>query len=306
MGLLSKAWKGIKKTVKKAAKGVKKLASKSWKAVKKVGKKALGAVAKISDKLGPLGMIGLSVLAPYAATLWQSFGAASAAAGGFWGSVGSAVYNAGNFVSGTIGSMTSGISEAIGNIASGSFKAAGDSLVQGFSNAFTGQAGSAAMTEAANAATQMALKDAAASAVTQFSQAPTGFMDATPVAGQSMGVPMGGSQTMQGLSSTGTTQVALQSATNVGAETMAGSVAGGSLLSKVADVGSALLQTDFSGGQTGYQPITSGGGMGLFGTVGAQGQGGIGSGGGEFLSDAMRKQIQEQSMRMQRGFGGRY
>ena len=62
MGLLSKAWKGIKKAVKKIGKGVKKV-------FKKVGK-AIG-------KLGIVGQIGMMFLMPYATSALGSFFGAS-------------------------------------------------------------------------------------------------------------------------------------------------------------------------------------------------------------------------------------
>lgn len=62
MGLLSKAWKGLKKTVKKIGKGVKKV-------FKKIGK-AVG-------KLGIVGQIGMMFLMPYATSALGSFFGAS-------------------------------------------------------------------------------------------------------------------------------------------------------------------------------------------------------------------------------------
>ncbi len=62
MGLLSKAWKGIKKAVKKIGKGIKKV-------FKKVGK-AIG-------KLGVVGQIGMMFLMPYASKAIGSFFGAS-------------------------------------------------------------------------------------------------------------------------------------------------------------------------------------------------------------------------------------
>ena len=63
MGIFSKIWKGIKKTVKKVARGIKKV-------VKKVG--------KTFGKLGIVGQIGLMFLMPYAmqglGTFWKGFG----------------------------------------------------------------------------------------------------------------------------------------------------------------------------------------------------------------------------------------
>ena len=62
MGLLSKAWKGIKKAVKKIGKGV-----------KKVFKKVTGAIGK----LGIVGQIGMMFLMPYATSALGSFFGAS-------------------------------------------------------------------------------------------------------------------------------------------------------------------------------------------------------------------------------------
>ncbi len=62
MGLLSKAWKGIKKAVKKVGKGI-----------KKVFKKVTGAIGK----LGIVGQIGMMFLMPYATKALGSFFGAS-------------------------------------------------------------------------------------------------------------------------------------------------------------------------------------------------------------------------------------
>jgi hypothetical protein len=62
MGLLSKVWKGIKKTVKKVGKGIKKV-------FKKIG----GAIGK----LGVVGQIGMMFLMPYATSALGSFFGAS-------------------------------------------------------------------------------------------------------------------------------------------------------------------------------------------------------------------------------------
>jgi len=62
MGLLSKAWKGIKKAVKKVGKGI-----------KKVFKKVTGAIGK----LGIVGQIGMMFLMPYATSALGSFFGAS-------------------------------------------------------------------------------------------------------------------------------------------------------------------------------------------------------------------------------------
>ena len=62
MGILSKAWKGIKKAVKKVGKGI-----------KKVFKKVAGAIGK----LGIVGQIGMMFLMPYATSALGSFFGAS-------------------------------------------------------------------------------------------------------------------------------------------------------------------------------------------------------------------------------------
>jgi len=62
MGLFSKVWKGIKKTVKKVGKGI-----------KKVFKKVAGAIGK----LGIVGQIGMMFLMPYATSALGSFFGAS-------------------------------------------------------------------------------------------------------------------------------------------------------------------------------------------------------------------------------------
>jgi len=63
MGRVAKA---ISKPFKSAAKGISKVVKKTAKAIKKVGKSVMKGVAKISNKLGPLGMIALSIAMPYA------------------------------------------------------------------------------------------------------------------------------------------------------------------------------------------------------------------------------------------------
>ena len=66
MGGLKKAFKKVTNTVKKVVKPITKVVKKVVKTVKKVGKAVVKGVAKISNKLGPLGMIGLSIAMPYA------------------------------------------------------------------------------------------------------------------------------------------------------------------------------------------------------------------------------------------------
>ena len=61
-GVVKKAKKIVKKVTKPITKIVKKVAKK----VKKIGKAVMKGVAKISNKLGPVGMIALSIAMPYA------------------------------------------------------------------------------------------------------------------------------------------------------------------------------------------------------------------------------------------------
>jgi hypothetical protein len=57
-----------KKIVKKVTKPITKIVKKTVKKVKKIGKAVMKGVSKISNKLGPVGMIALSIAMPYALT----------------------------------------------------------------------------------------------------------------------------------------------------------------------------------------------------------------------------------------------
>ena len=65
--------KKIKKTVKKVTKPFTKIIKKTVKKVKKIGKAVMKGVSKISNKLGPVGMIALSIAMPYALTGLSNF-----------------------------------------------------------------------------------------------------------------------------------------------------------------------------------------------------------------------------------------
>jgi hypothetical protein len=65
--------KKIKKTVKKITKPITKIVKKTVKKVKKIGKAVMKGVSKISNKLGPVGMIALSIAMPYALTGLSNF-----------------------------------------------------------------------------------------------------------------------------------------------------------------------------------------------------------------------------------------
>ena len=93
MGFFSSIFKKIKKAVTKplskifkgVGKGIAKVAKNVWKGVKGLGTKAVQAYGKFSQKLGPVGMIGLSIAMPY------FLGAFSGAGGGLWTGFGKAM-----------------------------------------------------------------------------------------------------------------------------------------------------------------------------------------------------------------------
>jgi hypothetical protein len=177
MGAISRVFKGATKAVKKVTSGVTKAAKKIGKGIAKIGKsvfngvKKLGGAAfeaygKISGKLGPIGMIGLSMAMPYlmpgftsaAGGLWTNFGAKSVtwanhATNPFlrtMGQIGGNIYKGTNFIKGT----AQGISQTIGKTFEGfaSEGTFGSRISSGFSNLYkgttevlTGQAGKGTM-----------------------------------------------------------------------------------------------------------------------------------------------------------------
>ena len=177
MGAISRVFKGATRAVKKVTSGVTKAAKKIgkgiarvgksvWNGVKKIGGKAFEAYSKISGKLGPIGMIGLSMAMPYlmpgfsgaAGGLWTNFGAKTAtwanhATNPFlrtMGQIGGNIYKGTNFIKGT----AQGISQTIGKTFSGfaSEGTLGSKISTGFSNLYkgttevlTGQAGRGTM-----------------------------------------------------------------------------------------------------------------------------------------------------------------
>ena len=80
---VKKVTSGVTKAAKKIGKGIAKIGKSVWNGVKKLGGKAFEAYSKISGKLGPIGMIGLSMAMPMlmpgftgaAGGLWTNFGA---------------------------------------------------------------------------------------------------------------------------------------------------------------------------------------------------------------------------------------
>ena len=61
---MGSVFKAAKKTVKKVTKTIGKSVRKVAKGIKKIGKSVMKGVAKVSNKLGPLGMIALSIAMP--------------------------------------------------------------------------------------------------------------------------------------------------------------------------------------------------------------------------------------------------
>ena len=164
--VVSKVTKGVSKAAKKIGKGIAKIGKGVWNGVKEIGGKAFELYGKISNKLGPIGMIGLSMAMPYlmpgftgaAGGLWTNFGAKAAtwsthATNPFLrtiGQIGGNIYKGTNFIKGT----AQGISQTIGKTFSG-FASEGtlkSKISTGFSNLYkgttevlTGQAGKGTM-----------------------------------------------------------------------------------------------------------------------------------------------------------------
>ncbi len=164
--VVSKVTKGVSKAAKKIGKGIAKIGKGVWNGVKEIGGKAFELYGKISNKLGPIGMIGLSMAMPYlmpgftgaAGGLWTNFGAKAAtwsthATNPFLrtiGQIGGNIYKGTNFIKGT----AQGISQTIGKTFSGfaSEGTLGSRISTGFSNLYkgttevlTGQAGKGTM-----------------------------------------------------------------------------------------------------------------------------------------------------------------
>jgi hypothetical protein len=163
---IKKVTKGVTKAAKKIGKGIAKIGKNVWNGVKKLGGKAFELYGKVSGKLGPIGMIGLSMAMPFlmpgftgaAGGLWTNFGAKAAtwsthATNPFlrtMGQIGGNIYKGTNFIKGT----AQGISQTIGKTFSGfaSEGTIGSRISTGFSNLYkgttevlTGQAGKGTM-----------------------------------------------------------------------------------------------------------------------------------------------------------------
>ena len=164
--VVSKVTKGVSKAAKKIGKGIAKIGKGVWNGVKEIGGKAFELYGKISNKLGPIGMIGLSMAMPYlmpgftgaAGGLWTNFGAKTAtwsthATNPFLrtiGQIGGNIYKGTNFIKGTAQGISQTIGKTFSGFASeGTFK---EKIASGFSNLYkgttevlTGQAGKGTM-----------------------------------------------------------------------------------------------------------------------------------------------------------------
>ena len=155
---VKKVTKGVTKAAKRIGKGIAKVGKNVWNGIKNLGGKAFEMYGKISNKLGPIGMIGLSMAMPYlmpgftssAGGLWTKFGAKMGTVGGKmgWanastnpflktiGTVGQKIYNGTNFIKGTAQGITQTIGKTFEGFASqGTFK---NKIASGFSNLYRG------------------------------------------------------------------------------------------------------------------------------------------------------------------------
>jgi len=154
--IVSKVTSPVTKLFKKVGKGIVKVGKDIWGGIKKIGGEALKAYGKISKKLGPIGMIGMSMAMPY---LMGAFGATG---GGLWtgfgklsvkgmqsvnpffkamGYAGKGVFNAGNFVGGTTRGISQTVSKVFGSFAEGNVSQGFSNFYKGASDVFSGKAG---------------------------------------------------------------------------------------------------------------------------------------------------------------------
>jgi hypothetical protein len=141
MGGIAKA---VSKPFKSVAKTISKVVKKTAQAIKKVGTSVMKGVAKISNKLGPVGMIALSIAMPYAlAGLSSMTTAAMASTNPFLqavGTVGNAIrtgYQAFNAkVAQTFSSITNSISKTFTQFAPESVKNMYSSISSGAKNLY--------------------------------------------------------------------------------------------------------------------------------------------------------------------------
>lgn len=148
----------ITKIIRKTSKAIANVGKNMWNGIKEVGGKALQAYMKFSERIGPVGQIGMAIAMPYlmsgftgmAGGLWTNFGAKTATWAGqannpflnVLGKVGTGIYKGANFTKGTF----KGISDTIGATFKGFAGSkdavtgvrSGGSISQGFKNFFQG------------------------------------------------------------------------------------------------------------------------------------------------------------------------
>ena len=168
--IVSKVTSPVTKLFKKVGKGIVKVGKDIWGGIKKIGGKAMKAYGMISQKLGPIGMIGMSMAMPYllgafgttGGGLWSGFGkfmrgsnpltgsifGVQASQNPFFkvfGHVGKGVYNAGNFVGGTTRGISQTISKSFGSFAKGDVSQGFANLWRGTGEVLTGKSGMGTM-----------------------------------------------------------------------------------------------------------------------------------------------------------------
>ena len=149
----------ITKVVKKVAKGIKKLGKEAWNGIKKFGKSAITKFAKFSDKIGPIGMIAVSMAMPWllgglgsiASTAWGNLGSFLMPGGvapgfttgltGTLKTLGSYAYKGAQFVGSTFKGITQTLSKTIGSFGKGEFAQGWNNLLGGTKDVLTGKAG---------------------------------------------------------------------------------------------------------------------------------------------------------------------
>ena len=148
----------ITKIIRKTSKAIANVGKNMWNGIKQVGGKALSAYMKFSERIGPVGQIGMAIAMPYlmsgftgmAGGLWTNFGAKTATWAGqannpflnVLGKVGTGIYKGANFTKGTFKGISdtiaatfkgfAGTKDAVTGVRSGG------SISQGFKNFFQG------------------------------------------------------------------------------------------------------------------------------------------------------------------------
>ena len=150
----------LTRIIKRVGKGIADVGKKTWQGIKRIGGKVMATYGKISQKLGPIGMIGLSMAMPYllggfsgaAGGLWTNFGTGmktlQASQNPFFkamGYAGKGMYNTANFVGGTTRGISQTISKTFGQFAQGNVSKGFANLYQGTTEVLSGKAGMGTM-----------------------------------------------------------------------------------------------------------------------------------------------------------------